>query len=92
MTTFIHDLVGRCSTLVAVTALAACGDGDGDGAADAPTIAQFSADRGSCFVGERARLADSCSGGSGRIEPGIGTVAGGEDSDGNPVGDVLIYG
>ena len=90
MTTLIHDLVGRCSTVDAVTALAACGGGDG--AADAPTIAQFSADRGSCFVGERARLADSCSGGSGRIEPGIGTVAGGEDSDGNPVGDVRIYG
>jgi hypothetical protein len=56
--------------------LAACGGGGGDAAGD-PEIQQFSADRSSYFVGERARITVRYRGASARIEPFIGEVASG---------------
>lgn len=56
--------------------LAACGGG-GDGADGTPAIHQFSADRSSYFVGERARVTVRFSGVSARIELAIGEVANG---------------
>lgn len=53
--------------------LVACGGS----APSAPTIGQFSAERTDYFVGERARLTAVFSGGTGRIEPGIGAVTSG---------------
>ncbi|MFN7573156.1 MAG: Kelch repeat-containing protein [Betaproteobacteria bacterium] len=58
--------------------LAGCGGGGGGEAPiGAPQIAQFAAERTSYVVGERARLQADFSGGSGRIEPGVGAVASG---------------
>jgi hypothetical protein len=53
--------------------LAACGGG----ASSPPAIAEFSADRADAFVGETVRLTARFSGGTARIEPGIGTVTSG---------------
>jgi hypothetical protein len=55
--------------------MAACGGGD-DGAGE-PTIQQFSADRSSYFVGERAQITVRFRGASAHIEPFIGAVANG---------------
>jgi hypothetical protein len=59
--------------------LAGCGGGGDGGNAPAgpPQITQFAADRTGYAVGERARLRAEFSGGSGRIEPGLGAVASG---------------
>jgi Kelch motif len=56
--------------------LAACGGG-GDGDSGEPAIQQFSADRSSYFVGERAQITVRYRGASARIEPFIGDVANG---------------
>lgn len=56
--------------------LAACGGG-GDAPDHGPAIQEFSADRSSYFVGERARITVRFSGVSARIELSIGEVANG---------------
>jgi hypothetical protein len=58
--------------LAAAAVLAGCGGGDGTGVG--PSIAEFSADRTSYFVGDSAQLRIRYAGGAGRIEPGIGSV------------------
>jgi hypothetical protein len=58
--------------LSGAAALTACGGGWDAGTA--PEIQEFSGDRTSYFVGERAQLRVRFSGGAGRIEPGIGAV------------------
>jgi hypothetical protein len=64
-------LAGLMSLLVA-----ACGGGDGT-PGDTPAIQGFAANTTTFFVGERARLTATFTGGQGRIEPGIGPVASG---------------
>lgn len=59
--------------------LAGCGGGGGD--ADMPRIETFAAAAGSVQVGERAQLTATFSGGSGRVEPGVGTVRSGVPFD-----------
>ena len=72
--------------LLSALALAGCGSDSnkpGGGtvnpptAAPAPAIEEFVADRGAFFVGEDATLTARFTGGSGRIEPGIGAVQSG---------------
>jgi hypothetical protein len=58
--------------LAAAVVLAGCGGGDGAGTG--PSIAEFSADRAAYFVGDSALLRIRFSGGTGSIEPGIGSV------------------
>src|SRR5574340_347678 len=67
------------SWLVLRPASLLCAGGGGSGAApgEAPTVTQFTSDRPSYFVGEKARLTVNCRGGAARIEPGIGPVASG---------------
>lgn len=60
---------------LATAGLAACGGGD-----DAPRIERFDA-VGAALVGERAAMTATFSGGSGRVEPEIGTVRSGEPFD-----------
>lgn len=74
---FVARPVVVCLLLFAATLLSACGGGATDAPVDGPVIAQFTADRGTYFVGEKARLTVSYRGGAGRIEPGIGAVASG---------------
>ena len=73
-------LLGRAAAMPALgllSGLAACGGG-GNGSAEAPQIQRFEAGGGTdLFVGERAVLTPVFSGGSGRIEPGIGAVSSG---------------
>lgn len=57
--------------------LAACGGGAGADQPSAPTISEFSADRGSALVGESVRLTAHFANGAGRIEPHIGAVSSG---------------
>jgi hypothetical protein len=58
--------------------LSACGGGGGGGdEAGDPAILTFSADRGSYFIGDRARITVRFRGASARIEPDIGPVADG---------------
>ncbi len=57
--------------------LAACGGGGGDPAADGPRVLAFDSAATTHFVGDRARLTATFSGGSGRVEPDIGSVASG---------------
>jgi hypothetical protein len=60
--------------------LAACGGGGGAAPAPVPMppmIIAFDADRADYAVGETARLSARFSGGAGRIEPGLGSVADG---------------
>jgi hypothetical protein len=67
--------------LLLTSLLAACGGGGGSAAPppDAgPAIAEFTSDRTSYFVGERARLTAVYSGGTARIEPGSLPVASGQ--------------
>lgn len=68
--------------LLAATLLAACGGGGDDSPApvpdNGPAIAEFTSDRASYFVGDRARLTAVYSGGTGRIEPGSIAVASGQ--------------
>jgi hypothetical protein len=58
------------------TLLAACGGGSIDSETAAPTIQEFTLAT-PALVGERASLRVRYSGGSGRIEPGLGAVASG---------------
>lgn len=58
--------------LAAAAVLAGCGGSDGT--VTGPSIAEFSADRASYFVGDSAQLRIRYAGGAGRIEPGIGSV------------------
>lgn len=67
-----HVRQRRQLLLALVASLAGCGGGSSDD--DAPAIAEFSADRASCFVGDSARLRIRYAGGTGRVEPGIGSV------------------
>ncbi|MCU0813363.1 MAG: kelch repeat-containing protein [Burkholderiaceae bacterium] len=80
MTPFVA--LRRLLLLVAAAALAGCGGG-GDDAAGGPTIAEFSADRPSYFVGDSARLRIRYAGGVGRIDPDIGSV-GADSTVGTP--------
>ena len=66
---------GAASGLAA--GLAACGGGGGDTPAAVPRIDGFSNQREPLQVGDRARVVATFSGGTGRIEPGIGPVASG---------------
>ena len=70
---------GWISALAATALLAACGGGsDGPAAPPAqPAIASFDANKPAYLMGERAQLTPVFSGGSGRIEPGIGPVQSG---------------
>ena len=73
---------GWMSALAATALLAACGGGsDGPAAPPArpaqPAIASFDANKPAYLMGERAQLTPVFSGGSGRIEPGIGPVQSG---------------
>ncbi len=63
----------------ATALLAACGGGsDGPSAPPAqPAIASFDANKAAFLMGERAQLTPVFSGGSGRIEPGVGPVQSG---------------
>ena len=71
---FIRILIAALPLL----ALVACGGGVGGGTpGNGPAIQGFSAGTTTLFVGERARLTASFSGGQGRIEPGIGPVQSG---------------
>jgi hypothetical protein len=74
------------ATLVTLTTLlvAACGGGEGT-PGDAPAIQDFAASTTTLFVGERARLTATFTGGQGRIEPGIGPVASGVPVDTPPL-------
>ncbi len=63
--------------LMPMLLLTACGGGSGTAPGDIPTITQFSSDRTSYFVGDKARLAVNYRGGTGRIEPGVGPIASG---------------
>ncbi len=56
--------------------VAACGGGEGT-PGNAPAIQGFAASTTTLFVGERARLTATFTGGQGRIEPGIGPVRSG---------------
>lgn len=56
--------------------MGACGGGGDDNAGE-PAIHDFSADRSSYFVGERARITVRFRGAAGRIEPFIGDVTSG---------------
>lgn len=60
--------------------LAACGGGGGDGSApdEPPVITEFSADRSSYFIGERAQLTARFQNGTARIEPGGQLVQNGQ--------------
>jgi hypothetical protein len=61
---------------------AACGGaGDAPGAPAQPTIVSFSANQPDFRMGERARLTAVFSGGTGRIEPGVGPVQSGVPVD-----------
>lgn len=61
----------------AVLALAGCGGGGGDRPVMGPAIQQFTADRPGYLIGEAAELTPRFTGGTGRIEPGIGAVTSG---------------
>ncbi len=61
--------------------LVGCGGGGSGGVGQAPAILGLQADPPAPGVGERARLTAVFSGGSGRIEPGIGPVASGVPVD-----------
>lgn len=71
------------AVLLAFTSLlAACGGGGGSLVPEptpgtGPSITQFTSDRASYFVGERARLTAVYSGGTGRIEPGSIAISSG---------------
>ncbi len=70
------ELLARRRWIVGIPAaalLAACG---GD-LLPAPTISEFSADRTDAFVGDTVRLTARFSGGTARIEPGVGAVSSG---------------
>lgn len=65
--------------LLAAFATAACSGGsDGGIEPGGPTITRFDADRATYFVGERARLTATYTGGTGRIEPGNIAIASGQ--------------
>jgi hypothetical protein len=64
--------------------VAACGGGDG-APGGAPAIQGFAASTTSLFVGERARLTATFTGGQGRIEPDIGPVTSGVPVDTPPL-------
>lgn len=67
------------TTLLTAHLLTACGGGGAKTEPVAgPAIAQFTGDRASYYVGERARLTAVYSGGTGRIEPGSIPVASGQ--------------
>lgn len=70
--TLLHRTLAGLMTL----AVAACGGGDG-APGNAPAIQGFAASTTTLFVGERARLTATFSGGQGRIEPGVGPVRSG---------------
>jgi hypothetical protein len=76
------DRGGPVDSSAAAARLAACGGGsDGPAAPPVkpvqPTIVSLGADKAAYVMGERAQLTPVFSGGSGRIEPGIGTVQSG---------------
>jgi hypothetical protein len=60
--------------------LSACGGGGGDGSApdEPPVVTEFSADRSSYFIGERAQLTARFQNGTARIEPGAVLVQNGQ--------------
>jgi hypothetical protein len=73
--------LGPVTLLIALVMLAACGGGGSAGqpaAETGPRIVQFTPERATYFVGERARLTAVYSGGTGRIEPGSIPVASGQ--------------
>lgn len=70
----------RSFVVIAAMLLSACSGGSSDPwtpGPGAPTILQFDTDRSSYFVGDKAKLTVRYSGGTGRIEPVIGTVSSG---------------
>jgi len=59
---------------VACFSLVGCGGGGSGSPSPVPQIVEFSADRSSYFIGEKATLTVRFSGGTGRIDPDIGPV------------------
>ena len=78
--TLLHRALAGLLTLL----VAACGGGEG-ATGNAPAIQGFAANTTTFFVGERARLTATFSGGQGRIEPGIGPVTSGVPVDTPPL-------
>jgi hypothetical protein len=80
-----HAMSPRRRQLLATASLsallAACGGGGTDPANDGPSIQTFGAAATAHFVGDRARLTATFSGGQGRVEPGIGAVSSGVPFD-----------
>jgi hypothetical protein len=76
----LHWTLAGLTTLLA----AACGGGEGT-PGNAPAIQGLGANTTTLFVGERARLTATFTGGQGRIEPGIGPVASGVPVDTPPL-------
>lgn len=72
---------GWLALLGAQGLVAGCGGGSGGSPPSAPAIQGLQADPPTVGVGERARLTATFSGGSGRIEPGIGAVTSGVPVD-----------
>lgn len=57
----------------------------------APQISHFSAPSAEAFVGERVRLRADFSGGSGRIDPGVGAVASGAEAWSQPLDRDTVF-
>lgn len=80
-----HPIKPRRRQLLATVSLgallAACGGGGSDPSAESPAIQAFGAAATAHFVGDRARLTATFSGGQGRVEPGIGAVGSGVPFD-----------